>query len=222
MCTPFRGNDPEHIGLRPFPIPSFPALFCEDTTYSWNTDYRCKPNADNIHETKCRVVYVCVCRRLRGYVSACVHTGVTPRTLGSPRRPRGVPGDPGESRGSPGRVPGESREFREYPGNPGEVPGETPGDLKKAPGSSRGVPGESPGVHREPRECPGEAPGDPKEAPGAPGETPRRFQGQPQSAPRGSQGVPEDTGEPRCMVFAILAKGPKGGPERNIAKHGVK
>ena len=60
---------------------------------------------------------------------------------------------------------------------------------------------------------------------GVPGETPKRLQGQPrgpQDAPRVSQGVPEDTGKPRCMVFAILAKGPKGGPERNIAKHGVK
>ena len=204
-----------------FPYPAFPPYFVR--TQHIHGIRTTAVNQTLTTYTRQSVAWcMCVCRRLRGYVSACVHTGVTPRTLGSPRRPRGVPGDPGESRGSPGRVPGESREFREYPGNPGEVPGETPGDLKKAPGSPRGVPGESPGVHREPRECPGEAPGDPKEAPGAPGETPRRFQGQPQSAPRGSQGVPEDTGEPRCMVFAILAKGPKEDPERNIAKHGVK
>ena len=60
---------------------------------------------------------------------------------------------------------------------------------------------------------------------GVPGETQRGSRdspGDPKMHQECPKAPPEDTRKPRCMLFAILAKGPKGGPERNIAKHGVK
>ena len=147
--------------------------------------------------------------------------------------------DPGQSQEtpwSPGRawgVPGESRESpRGVPGVPGStqgVPGESPGRPQETSKRPRGDPGESRETHWEHTESPGvsrggtgrphRGSGSPR---GDPKENPRTAPGDPKVHQEGPKGPLKTPGKPGCMVFAILAKGPKEDPERNIAKHCVK
>ena len=97
---PFRGGMvSEHIGLQPFPIPSFPALFCEDTTYSWNTDYRCNTP--------------CATTKDPGSPRESRESSRGPR--GVHGRPRRVLGDTGSPREVPGESPGVQGVVRESP-----------------------------------------------------------------------------------------------------------
>ena len=120
---PLGGMGSEHIKLQLLPIPSFPALLCEDTTYSWNTGYRCNKTGA-VTRTRIR------------------HTRTLNESPGVPGEPLGVPR---ESPESPRGVPGGPKEA---PGSPRGDPKEAPRTALGTPRCTTGVPETAPGTPR--------------------------------------------------------------------------
>ena len=210
-CVPPLGGMILNIsGSSHFPYPAFPPYFVR--TQHIHGIRTTAVNQTLTTYTRQSVAWcMCVCRRLRGYVSACVHTSVTPRT-GSPRRAV----ESRETPGSPGGVPGES------PGSPGSfgstqgIPGKYPGRPQETSKRLRGVPGESWESHREYTESPGSVPGRHRETPKRLWEPPGRPQGGSkdspkvhQEGPKGSLKTPES---PDAWYLQYLRRVPKGAP----------
>ena len=194
-APPLRGEESRQRRVRPYPIPRSPALFCEDTSYPWISDYRCNTPLPDLPKDLCAIqrwptwtqpaqALVHLKGLPAGTLTRLNRTtweprGVPGETQGvpresreSPRGPRGVPGDPGSPRGAPG-TPGEYRE------GPRGVPRE-----------SRGVQGSPRGVPRESRESPRGPHRESRETPGRPREHPEGLQTAPEGTPRSRQGAP--------------------------------
>ena len=123
-----------HHLLSPNPIPSFPALFRKDTTYSWNTDFRCNlrgpGNTPKIAITRCGNTKTQLsCKYTTPLVEfnrLCVKTTQRSVALAPPWTPKGGPEAPegvlqGRARWTQGR-PGHPRRAKEGQGTPPPSP----------------------------------------------------------------------------------------------------
>ena len=112
---PLSGEEGQLIRSRlPIHIPSFPALFREDTTYPWITDYRCNIclETNRILKSKFQLWSQMVLGKLTkgpGQAQRRPSEGRA-ETQEKPRRGSGRPrGDPGEAQRRPSGAPGEAR-----------------------------------------------------------------------------------------------------------------
>ena len=172
--------------LSKYPIPSFPALFGEDTTYSWISDYRCNilsllPSND----VSLTLVDIAVLTDAAHLAAALATCPVPPVDHLNNDQIQGVPGESRGTPGSPGRPRGVHGEPQGLPGSTGGVHGEYPGS-----------PGESRGVHREYPGSPGRVPGDPTGSPGRPRGGPESTQKGSTRRPKAPLGVPRSPRRP--------------------------
>ena len=153
---PLRGETTRQRRARPYPIPSSPALFREDTSYSWNSGYRCNtilaqiaPAGQNTDQETPKSQKPAP-ERHRG---AREHPQRGPETSPggsreasegqkpSPKSPREAPESIARDRRVPETSPGEaSRGQRPAPERAEPSPGgsrETPEDQKPGPKSPR-------------------------------------------------------------------------------------